>query len=304
MFPIVRVDRSRAESTEPLGTKPKFWFRDHQGRRVLFKAEERGTGDDWAEKIASELCGLLGLPHVGYELAVETTSNTPGVVCATCAPPPWALVLGNQLLLDRDPSYPARAARYSVRAHTVDAVADVVNELGPPLAEWLAGLPAGITSSLDVFAGYVMLDAWIANQDRHHENWAALRAGDALRLAPTFDHGASLARNISDAERQERLTTRDAGRQMGRFVQRARSGFFLDAAAKRAMTTVEAWQAFSLRAPQASRIWLDRLKAVEETRLSRLLTEVPPHRLSEIGREFTLRLLMENRRRLLEGNET
>ncbi len=43
---------------------------------------------------------------------------------------------------------------------------------------------------------------------------------------------------------------------------------------------------------------------MEETRLSGLLAEVPPHRLSEIGREFTLRLLMENRRRLLEGNET
>lgn len=52
MFPIVRVDSRTAESLEPLGTKPKFWYRDG-GTRWLFKAEERGTGEDWAEKVSS-----------------------------------------------------------------------------------------------------------------------------------------------------------------------------------------------------------------------------------------------------------
>jgi hypothetical protein len=64
MFPTVPVDPAKAESLEQLGTKRKFWFTDDQGRRVLFKAEERGTGEDWAEKLACELAGLLGLPHV------------------------------------------------------------------------------------------------------------------------------------------------------------------------------------------------------------------------------------------------
>lgn len=53
-------------------------------------------------------------------------------------------------------------------------------------------MPSGLSSALDVFAGYVLLDAWIANQDRHHENWGALRMGTALYLAPSFDHGAAL----------------------------------------------------------------------------------------------------------------
>lgn len=61
MFPVVRVDSRRAEALEPLGTKRKFWYLDGE-QRMLFKAEERGTGG--AEKIACELCGLLGLPHV------------------------------------------------------------------------------------------------------------------------------------------------------------------------------------------------------------------------------------------------
>ncbi len=69
---------------EPLGTKRKFWYIDDRDRRMLFKAEERGTGEDWAEKIACELCGLLGLPHVSYDLAKDVSASLPGVVCENC----------------------------------------------------------------------------------------------------------------------------------------------------------------------------------------------------------------------------
>lgn len=98
MFPIVTVNSSKAEAIEPLGTKRKFWYTD-RGRRLLFKAEERGTGEDWAEKIACELAGLLKLPHVHYELAM-IDGITPGVICENCAPAPSSLVLGNLIRYD------------------------------------------------------------------------------------------------------------------------------------------------------------------------------------------------------------
>jgi hypothetical protein len=97
-----------------------------------------------------------------------------------------------------DPAYPAHESRkYKVREHTVGAVADVMCRLAAPSNFWMSGVPPGVDTALGIFVGYVMLDAWIANQDRHHENWGALQ-DDQLRLAPTFDHGASLARNLSD----------------------------------------------------------------------------------------------------------
>lgn len=305
MNPVVRVDSDRAEALEPLGTKQKFWFTDDQGRRMLFKAEQRGTGEDWAEKVSCELCRLLGLPHVQYELAVESPGERPGVVCENCAPYPAALVLGNQLLMERDPDYPAEDGRkYKVHAHTVEAVAAVMQILRPPPEPWTEGVPAGIDSAMGVFIGYVMLDAWIANQDRHHENWGALRTGDEMCLAPTFDHGAAMARNLSDQERKDRLTTKDVRRQVGNFSHRARSAFYADTAASKPMKSVEAWQAFSQILPQASTIWVDRLRAIDEDQVRRLLAAVPPQRLSKIGRDFTLRLLMENRERLLKGDES
>jgi len=302
MFRIVRVDSRRKEVLEPLGTKRKFWFRDDQGRRLLFKAEERGTGEDWAEKIAGELAQLLGLPHVSYELAVESDGETPGVVCESCAPPPVSLVLGNQLLLARDPDYPAEEGRkYKVREHTVSAVAETVQGLQRPPSSWTEALPSTIETALDVFTGYVMLDAWVANQDRHHENWAALRDAGVLRLAPTFDHGASMARNLSDKERHERLTSRDGNRQIPYFVRKARSAFFAETTSQRPLTTIQAWRGFADRTPHAARVWLDQLRAVDVQAIDGLLLEVPPHRMSQVCRDFTRELLLENQRRLIAG---
>ena len=301
MFPIIRVDSRRAESLEQLGTKRKFWFRDHpEGPRLLFKAEERGTGDDWAEKLAAELAGLIGLPHVEYRLALDIHGDVPGVVCETCSPAPIILKHGNQLLVSRDPNYP-EGNRWRVRQHTVDAVAEVLAGLGPPPEPWCVGLPQGIESALDTFTGYIMLDAWIANQDRHHENWAALVTAKGRCLAPTFDHGASMARNITDDERRERLASKDRNRQIDAFARRARSALFADPGQNKAMPTHEAWYAFARLAPDAAKLWIGALRRVDPAAVDGLIDRVPPQRMSGVCREFTRKLLATNRQRLLDG---
>lgn len=308
MYTIRRINPALAENLEPLGTKRKYWFREaapvagEPDVRLLFKAEERGTGEDWAEKIACELAALLGLPHVHYELAVEMGSEKPGVVCASCAVRPVSLVLGNQLLLAIDKAYPAGVAqKFKVKAHTVEAVAEAVGIIQPPPREWVGGVPDGIASALDVFTGYVLLDAWTANQDRHHENWGVLWDRKTISLAPTFDHGAGLARNLTDEERKERLTTNDKNRQIPFFAAKARSAFFEDVSASRPMTTYAAWRAFSVRSPDAAAIWRARLGAIDGPTVQAVLDRVPPARMSGVCREFTMALLAENRRRILDG---
>jgi hypothetical protein len=298
MFQIIKVDNRQAEAPEQLGTKRKFWFANHE---MLFKAEERGTGDDWAEKSVCHLAGLIGLPHVHYELAAEYSGATyilPGVVCRTCAPPPLELVLGNQLLLRRDPRYPANIGqRYKVREHTVDAVAEIVRKLERPSLEWASTMPQGINTALDTFIGYVMLDAWVANQDRHHENWGALRS-DRLRLAPTFDHGASLARNLTEEEMSNRLHTRDANYTVQRFAERARSAFYATGS-DNPLTTLEAFRAFAGFSVPAARLWLDRLASTRRDDVVSIVNEVPPMRMSGVTKEFVLELLAVNQERLV-----
>jgi hypothetical protein len=305
MFQTVHIDRNTAEAMEWLGTKRKFWF-SRGGAKWLFKAEERGTGEDWAEKIACELASKIGIPHVPYELAEEYEGETylqPGVICPHFAPPRLELKLGNQLLFDRDSDYPKDDPhRYKVKAHTVDAVATCVSQLDLPMREWLKNLPDGLTASLEVFVGYTMLDALIANQDRHHENWGGVRdpSDGMVHLAPSFDHGASLARNVTDEERKQRLESRDVGQKIENFCRRARSGFYLAANDSRSLPTLEAFTEFARLKPDAGERWLKMLQDVTEDEIRAIVSEVPSERMSPIAKEFTTQLILINRGRLLK----
>jgi hypothetical protein len=296
-----RVDRRLAEHVEQLGSKPKFWF---QNRQLLFKADDRGTGEDWAEVVTSELCERLGLPHVHYELAIECDGAKelrPGVVCRNMASPPRTLVLGNQLLVEMDPKYPS-SQRTKVRQHTIDAVCDALSLLDPAPFPENSRQPAAVQTALGTFIGYVMLDAWVANQDRHHENWGAIWDGpghDRLWLAPTFDHGASLARNLSDEERLDRLTTQDAGRSVQKFVTRGRSAFFRSPDDTHPLQLLDAFADFARRDVLAAHSWIERLKNIEQESIASAVRSIPETRMSSVTRRFTLRLLELNQIRLL-----
>ena len=321
MYQIHKFQIGNRTALEPLGTKPKFWFL-YGNRRTLFKIEARETGEDWAEKVACQLCEVLGLPHVHYELADLHEGDrvvNRGVICETCAPPPYSLILGNQLLLKLDPAYPAGQGRYKVREHTVDAVTGVLDTLLPPKGNWMANTPTGIDSSLHVFVGYIMLDALIANQDRHHENWGAIQEikprfvppvqdqhdfrvimqEGPLRLAPSFDHGAALARNLSDEERQGRLDTRDRNFSLQQFTQRAKSAFYRNKNDSKTIGTFDAFKEFAGHAPQAAEIWLERLATIRRDDIEVMINNVPDTRMSGIAKRFTVELLVVNQDRLL-----
>lgn len=252
-----------------------------------------------------ELAREIGLPHVEYELAHENEGVLPiqpGVICARFVNRPQSFEMGNQLLVQRDPNYPSdEHAKYRVKDYSVQAVAAVIAGLLPPAAEWMTGAPAGIGSALDVFAGYLLLDAWVANQDRHHQNWGAIRDGDRLMLAPTYDHGSSLARNLTDQERKDRLRTKDQGRSVAHFAARARSGFYHSPEDKKTLYALEVFEEFAEHAPAGATIWKESLSRVTSETVKLILNEIPPQRMTPVTREFTFELLMINQQRLLNS---
>jgi hypothetical protein len=196
-----------------MGSKAKFWF-SREGEMWLFKATRTGQGEHWAEVLAEGLAELLGLPHAHYELARwrdKAGVVNSGVVTRRFVAEGFDLVHGNELLAERDPDYPPEGARHvRTKEHTIDAVRGAIGaeNIGLP-AGWAS--PGGIESPVDVFGGYLLLDAWIGNTDRHHENWALvvnLARGQHF-LAPTFDHASSLGAHLQDEERLRRLASRD-----------------------------------------------------------------------------------------------
>lgn len=168
------------------------------------------------------------------------------------------------------------------------------------------GLPLGFPSrpplvrALDVFVGYLMLDALVSNQDRHHENWGYVVTPEAnIHLAPTYDHASSLGRNETDAARLDRLTTKDTGRSVERYVERAKSAFFPASGGDRVMTTLAAFEEAARLRPEAGRYWLGRLEDCSEVEIEAIFSRIPPEVISQPAARFAVRMLCINRSRLL-----
>ncbi len=309
-FKIVDVSAWPVASEETLGSKVKLWLRrpridaDREDELWLWKALTRVTaGDDWAEKVAEQLAGLLGLPHPRVELA--SRDGLRGIISQDFRRGRSSFVPGNELLWLVDPNYPKGKTR-KVAEHTVERVLDRVRTLTlwPPIdlvertAVW-------------AFVGYLMFDAWIGNQDRHHENWGAVvwepRADpigplrDLLPplLAPSFDHAASLGQYETDGKRTLRLSGMDPVARLETWALKATSHLYRPTDPPQRLTTFEAFDEAASHDRDAGRAWLDRLQAVEWRRVSDAVEAVPEPLISPIARQFTLRLLDFDRTELL-----
>lgn len=300
MYKIIPIpDDAEFDDIEQLGSRTKFWF-THEGNRCLFKVGRPGTGEHWSEKVASELCELLGIPHAIYELAVWQGKK--GVLSPFFMPQEGRLVHGNELLAKVSPDYEA-SRRFGQRHHTLFSVLALIKHpmVEPPIG-WVSA--PGIKTAVEVFLGYLMLDAWIANQDRHHENWGLVvisdKEGARIHLAPTFDHASSLGRNETDKARQERLTTTDQGRGMHRYAERARSAFYQSPSDAKPMSTLEVFLKAARRWPQAAKSWLTRLESLSPLDTQKIFDLIPKEEISPVAIDFAQTMLTLNRQRLVD----
>lgn len=293
MYPIIQVPSDAADLPEQLGSKPKFWFQEN---RYLFKEVRPGTGEDWSEKVASELCSLLGIPHADYELGLWNERR--GVVSETFLPVGGRLIHGNEILAKVIPEYPLRK-RYRVRQHTLRRVLGFVNSRAVNLPLGIQPF-TGVDTAADVFVGYVMLDAWIGNQDRHHENWGLVLTQDRkIHLAPSYDHASSLGRIETDEEKRERLTTKDRNRTVEYYVERAGSAFYASPLSEKPLSTLDAFKSAARFFPLAALAWLKRLGDVSMDNTEHIFSDIPTDRISEVSISFAQQMLSLNRARLL-----
>ena len=296
MFPIIIVPDDAPNLPEQLGTKEKFWYEDEKNKPCLFKLGRPTTGDDWSEKVACELCELLGIPHAHYELA--SFKDQRGVVTENFVSQGGLLVHGNELLARITGEYPVKKF-FRVREHTLNKVLAILR-LEMVKAPIGSDSFSGVASALDFFVGYLMLDAWVANQDRHHENWGLVVDSEmTVHLAPSYDHASCLGVNETDENREDRLTTSDVGRSMERYVERARSAFYASASAKRAMSPFDAFRKAAKMRPKAGKTWLERLEQASPKVISPLFRKIPTDRISSSAIRFAEKVLELNQQRLL-----
>ncbi len=295
-YPIIDFNNKTPGIIETRGTKANSWFFTDE-TKFLFKTVRPKTGENWAEKVACELCTLLDLPHAHYEFA--EWMHKKGVLSATIVPQGGRLVMGNELLAEiHSTDLPQQS--HKLQDHTFGRI--VIFLSNPEILLPMNWKPPSddIHNAVDVFLGYLLLDAWIANQDRHNENWGVIQRGE-IYLAPTYDHAASMGQNESDAKRKELLTTKDRGRQISHYIKKARSLIFLNKFELKTMLLLDVFQLFADKRPESVKVWLERLGDIKPEQCQNIFNKIPPSiEISETAIEFAMKLLELNKKRLLE----
>jgi hypothetical protein len=235
------------------------------------------------------VAALLGVPAARIDLARRDDCR--GCVSYDIVPKGWELQPGAVLLngivgFEHDPWDPAALG------HTLINIQRALDGYDAP-----PGF-SGPTDfdAFDVFAGYLMLDALIANRDRHSENWAVLRGPGRpdQRLAPSYDHASALGFNLLDERR--RLMFQD-GNMFDAFLRKGTAHRFEDG---RKLTLVDhAHVALGMVRDSVREWWLGRLTGTDEDQLDTIVARVPV--MSDLARRFATYLFTVNRRRLLDA---
>lgn len=298
-----------ADDLEQLGTKEKFWF-IYQSKNLtkwLFKYSRVNTGEHWSEKVAEQFCEFLDIPHVEYELA--ESNGRLGVITKNIVPGNCRMVMGNEVLHTHSPNVYPQPERDNesfvrVKEHTVNRVIGTLDlsKVLPPITK----LDIGTLNAGDIFCGYLMLDTLISNQDRHHENWAIIINNETgvRTLCPTYDHAASLGRELLDKDRSLRLETKDNNRKVEAFVLKSRSELFNLKTDKKPLKTIDAFLCAIAGRDEAKKHWFLKLKKLSENKIIDIFHMVPDEVITPIARKFAIKMVLENKRRLLQYEKT
>lgn len=286
-FAVLDVTGWRAGGEEQLGTKPKQWLRDPSDRLWLWKAATRNPsptggyqkGDDWAERIATEIARSMSVAVALTELA-ERAGLFGTASFSVVNPESERLVHGNELLAEVGV---AGADPHDRTGYTLDAVRRSL--------DGVAGSTPG-SPAFECLAGYLLVDAVAGNTDRHQENWAVIENSKGERhLAPSFDHASSLGFLLDDATRSAMLATTDPNQTPEAWAARARTRF-----EGRAHPVEVATAAIDVIDSEVAGVYLERLRYLD---LPGIVARVPPRRISEPAREFAVRVAEANRARIL-----
>lgn len=273
-------------------TEHQWLLRPGDDRPWLFKAVvrhgERRQGEDWVEKVASAIAAQIAVPHAKVELARRGAIE--GCVVRDVKAHQWQWYSGADLLSGLLGSHFDPRDRLA-RGHRLDTIAQALHDYGAaPGSE-----PA---RAFECFAGYLLLDAVIANRDRHPRNWAVMHAPagatDPDALSPTFDHASGLGFSLSDGERERWLD----GPGIRAWAERGSAKSFEHGPKPWPSLVAVAAEALAMCSLEVRGGWLAQLSNLSDDIVRNIVDSVPG--LSAVTATFTCLLVTTNRDRLLE----
>lgn len=297
-YKIHDISGALSSGAEYIGSKRKGWliykYKDEMDHTILFKQGRIGTGENWAEKVTSELANLLDLPHAVYELAYLNEESC--VISPNFLEENEELRLGNQLIEGFDVD-----RKYKNTQHTLTAILNALQKNKVQLPKGIHHHPI-LNQADDILIGYLCFDAWVVNTDRHAENWGMITRQDRVNiLAPTFDHASSLGRNESDEKRMERLKTKDSGFSVKAYIQRPKLLPIYDQNGI-ALNTSELIRSCKKYNKKATDYWIDKIIEImnNEQKVSLIFERIPENFISMPAKAFAMAILNESAKQLRE----
>jgi hypothetical protein len=232
-----------------------------------------------------------------YELASGCFSDSPeiveGVISLNCIPNNVDEIFTGEELLSRFVNYTGNnPSQYTIE--NVLRSLDLANVKIP--SNWEQPI-ARIDTGAELFVGYILLDTFANNSDRHDHNWSIMSVDDRLELVPSYDHGLSLG---STDEDEDKLKL-----ELSDYVNRYSQSCFQEGYNKVPNLTV--FDRAAKLYPEAAQIWLERLKAITPEQISEIFDRIPEGRITPVAATFAKNLLAYNQTELLKrkslGNE-
>jgi hypothetical protein len=300
-YPVIEVRPSyinEEDEPERLGSKSKFWFRREDGVRCLFKFPRHDFGEHWAEKVAAEVADLIGVRCAEVELA--RFGDVLGTQSSAFAEPEWLRVHGNEVMAEGIPGYDG--SRGSGRGdHSIRNIASAVSR-------WAERHDLDPQAILWELASYAILDGLIGNTDRHHENWMFFYHLErrSYQLAPSYDHGSSLGRELQDESRRVSRSRSDI-LATGRVLNYLLGGgspraVYIRSDSPKAPPPLVTAKLICRWHPDVVRPWLERLEAATECAFRNVIDRVPDEFASPVARDFALWILTISREELLRSS--
>lgn len=292
-YQILELQSDSPEVIEQLGSKPKFWFRlQGDTQPWLFKYTRDNTGEDWSEKIASELARLLKIPAAQVELATFMGKRGCASRSFVETKKGFELIHGSEVLAGRVLGY-EKSKQWGQSDHCVKNIISAVEQVLPEEER---------AEQLRILASYIMLDALICNTDRHHDNWGLLRglskqAKTIHTIAPSFDHASSLGRELRD-ERRKRILLESKG--IERYILHARGGIYWDAADIKGDNPLLLAQKSAQSFPTYFSHCLQHLKHLSEEEMIGIVERIPVLWMNTTAKEFCCRMLTTTKKQLDE----
>jgi len=308
-YPVVNVRPEWLQdpdsmNIEYMGSKPKFWFQSNIRKRRLFKYPiRRDSGEHWAEKIASEVAGALGVSCARVELAAfENTPNElaslvgyRGSVSEEFTEENDRLIHGNELLRLVEPNYDAKATRFHQPHHTLNNIWSVFDDVFSNTAE--------NTAAKRRFSEYLTLDALIGNTDRHHENWGLIIRYDEsdfrIFIAPSFDHASSLGHGLHDRRRNSLLSEGRLAAYVARSGRRGSGGIYWSSD-EHAPSPLELVRRAARTYPSLFDSSKARIQELDENSFDDIVRRIPQDWMTPPARELAVALLLHNLNELRE----